>query len=215
MSNIIEPQILPSNQGSFVTKDSNGNIVETKPTSTWFSEFIKSNTGVVGGSDFAPKPQKPNQQQAQLEIAKQQAMMQSMMQEMTPYSGLTDKVFGKSQQGVGLDPQRLRVGTYMIIGAIVGRYVAKNMKKSTTLGMVVGGLAPLLAYQLSIEYDRKNMPKQEPKQKVAIEPTPMPNKPKPQEQEVKYEPKKDCPNGTKKVQTMCIKAPCPETEVCA
>lgn len=67
MSNIIEPQILPSNQGSFVTKDSNGNIVETKPTSTWFSEFIKSNTGVVGGSDFAPKPQKPNQQQAVLQ----------------------------------------------------------------------------------------------------------------------------------------------------
>jgi hypothetical protein len=119
-------------------------------------------------------PQKTAQQQAQLEIAKQQAVMQ----EMTPYSGLTDKVFGK--QGGWSFERPMRIGAYIIVGAVVGRYVAKNMGKSTTLGMVIGGLAPLLAYQLSIEYDRKNMPKQEPKQPVAIEPTPMPmpNKPK-------------------------------------
>jgi hypothetical protein len=84
---------------------------------------------------------------------------------------LTDKVFGKSQQGAGLDPQRIRVGAYMILGAVAGRYVAKNMGKSTTLGIIIGGLAPLLAYQLSLEYDRRNMPKQEPRQKVAVEPT--------------------------------------------
>jgi hypothetical protein len=119
-------------------------------------------------------------QQALLDAKNQLAEQQALMQEMSQmsYSGITDKVFGKSRSGFGLDPQRLRVGAYIILGAVVGRYVAKNMKKSTTLGMVVGGLAPLLAYQLSISYDRKNMPKQEPKQKVAIEPTPtpMPNK---------------------------------------
>ena len=43
MSNIVEPQILSTNQGNFVTKDSDGNIVETKPTSTWLSEYIKNN----------------------------------------------------------------------------------------------------------------------------------------------------------------------------
>jgi hypothetical protein len=46
----------------------------------------------------------------------------------------------------------------------------------------------LLAYQLSIEYDRKNMPKQEPRQKVAIEPTSMGNitsKPNPYMPQVK------------------------------
>jgi len=86
-------------------------------------------------------------------------------------NSLTDKVFGKSQQGAGIDNQRLRVGAYIVLGAVVGRYVAKNMKKSTTLGMFVGGLAPLLAYQLSIEYDRKNMPKQDPKQRVEMNPS--------------------------------------------
>lgn len=152
--------------------------------SKWINDLlITSNTGVVGGSDFAPKPQKPNQQQAQLELAKQQALLQEASQ--MSYSGLTDKVFGKSQQGAGLDPQRLRVGAYIIVGAVVGRYVAKNMKKSTTLGMVLGGLAPLLAYRLSIEYDKKNMPKQEPRQKVAIEPTPMPKPNKPYMPQIK------------------------------
>jgi hypothetical protein len=105
----------------------------------------------------------------QNEIVKQQALMQ----EMGAYNNrLTDKVFGK-QEGWSFE-RPMRLGAYIIVGAFVGRYVAKNMKKSTTLGMVVGGLAPLLAYQLSIEYDRKNMPKQEPKQPVAIESTPMP-----------------------------------------
>jgi hypothetical protein len=107
---------------------------------------------------------------AQNKLAQQQALMQEMSQ--MSYSGITDKVFGK--QGGWSFERPMRLGAYIILGAVVGRYVAKNMGKSTTLGMVVGGLAPLLAYQLSIEYDRKNMPKQEPKQKVAIEPTPMP-----------------------------------------
>jgi hypothetical protein len=109
-------------------------------------------------------------------VPQKSAQQQALMQDMTPYSGLTDKVFGKSRSGFGFDPQRVRIVAYVILGAVVGRYVAKNMKKSTTLGIVVGGLAPLLAYQLSIAYDRKNMLKQEPRQKVAIEPTP--NKPK-------------------------------------
>ena len=52
------------------------------------------------------------------------------------------------------------------------------MAKSTTLGMIVGGLAPLLVLKLTMEYDKKNMPKQEPKQKVAIQPTPTQNKSK-------------------------------------
>jgi hypothetical protein len=137
-------------------------------------------SGEIKLEDLKFKPvniQKPvqtnfNQQQAlldaQLQLAQQQALMQEMSQ--TSYSGLTDKVFGK-QEGWSFE-RPMRLGAYIILGAVVGRYVAKNMKKSTTLGMVVGGLAPLLAYQLSIEYDRKNMPKQEPRQKVAIEPKP-------------------------------------------
>jgi hypothetical protein len=112
----------------------------------------------------------------QIELARQQAVMQ----EMGAYNNrLTDKVFGK--EGGWSFERPMRIGAYIIIGAVVGRYVAKNMGKSTTLGMVVGGLAPLLAFKLTIEYDKKNTPKQEPRQKVAIEPTPtpMPNKPKP------------------------------------
>lgn len=147
----------------------------------------------------------------QNELARQQAIMQ----EMTPYSGLTDKVFGKSEQGAGLDPQRLRLGAYIILGAVVGRYVAKNMKKSTTLGMVLGGLAPLLAFKLTIEYDKKNMPKQEPRQKVAIEPTPTPKPNMPQVKPSGLGFNLNCPNGTKKIQPACAVAPCPETEVCA
>jgi hypothetical protein len=121
-------------------------------------------------------PQKTAQQQAQMEIARQQALMQ----EMGAYNNrLTDKVFGK--EGGWSFERPMRIGAYVILGAVVGRYVAKNMGKSTTLGMVVGGLAPLLALKLTMEYDKKNMPKQEPKQKVAIEPTPtpMPNVKKP------------------------------------
>jgi hypothetical protein len=103
-------------------------------------------------------------------VPQKTAQQQALMEQMTTYSGLTDKVFGK-QRGWSFE-RPMRLGAYIIVGAVVGRYVAKNMKKSATLGMVVGGLAPLLAYQLSIEYDRKNMPKQEPRQKVAIEPKP-------------------------------------------
>jgi hypothetical protein len=145
------------------------------------------------GIDLTMQPPKPQidpkiRQQAlldaQLQLAQQQALMQEMSQ--TSYSGITDKVFGK-QEGWSFE-RPMRLGAYIILGAVVGRYVAKNMKKSTTLGMVVGGLAPLLAYQLSIEYDRKNMPKQEPRQKVAIEPTSMGNitsKPNPYMPQVK------------------------------
>jgi hypothetical protein len=123
---------------------------------------------------FLGKPdlsQQIAQQQAQLEIARQQALMQAVAQVKT-YSGVTDKVFGK--EGGWSFERPMRIGAYIIIGAVVGRYVAKNMGKSTTLGMVVGGLAPLLALKLTMEYDKRNMPKQEPRQKVAIEPTPMP-----------------------------------------
>lgn len=106
-------------------------------------------------------------------MEKQQALMQQEV--LGNNNRLTDKVFGKQSNFVSGGGNRfLILPTYVILGAVVGRYVAKNMKKSTTLGMVVGGLAPLLAYKLSIEYDKKNMPKQEPKQPVAIEPTPMP-----------------------------------------
>jgi hypothetical protein len=157
---------------------------------------------------FLGKPdlsQQIAQQQAQLELARQQALMQEMSQ--MSYSGVTDKVFGKQSNFVSGGGNRfLILPAYVILGAVVGRYVAKNMGKSTTLGMVVGGLAPLLAYQLSIEYDRKNMPKQEPKQKVAIEPTPTkkPNKPyMPQ----MFDPT-TMPFKSLQGQIMCIKAPC-------
>jgi hypothetical protein len=101
----------------------------------------------------------------QIELARQQAVMQ----EMGAYNNrLTDKVFGK--EGGWSFERPMRIGAYIILGAVVGRYVAKNMGKSTTLGMVVGGLAPLLAFKLTIEYDKKNTPKQEPRQKVGMNP---------------------------------------------
>jgi hypothetical protein len=151
-------------------------------------------------------PQKTAQQQAQLEIAKQQAVMQ----EMGAYNNrLTDKVFGK--EGGWSFERPMRLGAYIILGAVVGRYVAKNMGKSTTLGMVVGGLAPLLAYQLSIEYDRKNMPKQEPKQKVAMNPD---GSIMTEKQIANTQFNLNCPNGTKKVPVPCLVAPCQEMEVC-
>ena len=181
-------------------------------------------------------PQKTAQQQA-LQQAQQQALLKEYSQ--MGYSGLTDKVFGK-QQGWSFE-RPMRLGAYIIVGAVVGRYVAKNMKKSTTLGMVVGGLAPLLAYQLSIEYDRKNMPKQEPRQKVVMNPDgsimtekqisntqvssdiskfipqnkPKLGNPMPIDWSNTLLGKKDCPNGTKKIEVNCFKAPCPEMEVCA
>ena len=129
----------------------------------------KQSNPIEGGQGFLDR---------QNELAKQQALLQEASQ--IGYSGLTDKVFGKQSNFVSGGGNRfLILPTYVILGTIVGRYVAKNMKKSTTLGMVVGGLAPLLALKLTMEYDKKNMPKQEPKQKVGIEPTltPKPNKP--------------------------------------
>lgn len=99
-------------------------------------------------------------------VPQKTAQQQALMEQMTTYSGLTDKFFGKTE-GYGIE-RTMKLGAYIILGAVVGRYVAKNIKKSTTLGMVLGGLAPLLAFKLTIEYDKKNMPKQEPRQKVAV-----------------------------------------------
>lgn len=195
MSNILEPQITetkPSKFGDFIKN--NPNILQNIIGNT-SSTPVLCKDGTTKNQLSSPNARYDDacrnnggradltaQQKAQYEIAQQQAIekakLNADMQEMGAYNNsLTDKVFGK--QGGWSFERPMRLGAYIIVGAVVGRYVAKNMKKSTTLGMVVGGLAPLLAYQLSIEYDRKNMPKQEPRQKVAIEPTPkpMPNKP--------------------------------------
>lgn len=207
MSNIVEPQIVetkPSVFSDFIKK--NPDIYDTFSVQVLAQQKPNIFESILGKTSSTPvlckdgttqnQLSSPNaryadacvnnggradltaQQQAQYEIARQQAQQQALMQEMsqTSYSGITDKVFGK-QEGWSFE-RPMRLGAYIILGAVVGRYVAKNMKKSATLGMVVGGLAPLLAYQLSIEYDRKNMPKQEPRQKVAVEPTPTQNKPK-------------------------------------
>ena len=165
MSNVVEPQ-----------------ITETKPSA--FGNFIKSNPKLIndllsGGFPYQNEPpRKPINPieggQAFLDRQNEIARQQAIMEEMAYNNRLTDKVFGK--EGGWSFERPIKLGAYIILGAVVGRYVAKNMKKSTTLGMVVGGLAPLLALKLTMEYDKKNMPKQEPKQKVAIEPTPMPNK---------------------------------------
>jgi hypothetical protein len=161
MSNIVEPQ-----------------IVETKQSFIDLTKLEGWTGGINPNGMYTNKGSQQIAQQQALQQAQQQALLQAVEQ-MNKYSNLTDKVFGK-QEGWSFE-RPMRLGAYIIVGAVVGRYVAKNMKKSTTLGMVVGGLAPLLAYKLSIEYDRKNMPKQEPKQPVAIEPTPtpMPNVKKP------------------------------------
>jgi hypothetical protein len=154
MSNIVEPQITETKQS----------FIDLTKLEGWTGGINPNGMYTNKGS------QQIAQQQAQLEIARQQALQQAqqqaLMEQMTRYNSVTDKVFGK-QEGWSFE-RPMRLGAYIIVGAVVGRYVAKNMKKSTTLGMVVGGLAPLLAYQLSIEYDRKNMPKQEPRQKVAV-----------------------------------------------
>lgn len=154
----------------------------------------KQSNPIEGGQGFLDR---------QNELAKQQALLQEASQ--IGYSGLTDKFFSKQSNFVSGGGNRfLILPTYVILGAVVGRYVAKNMKKSTTLGMVVGGLAPLLALKLTMEYDKKNMPKQEPKQKVAIEPTPTQKPNKPYMPQIK-------PSGllSEKIpQIMCIKAPC-------
>jgi hypothetical protein len=198
MSNIVEPQIVekkPSVFSDFIKK--NPDIYDTLSVQVLAQQKPNILESILGNTSSTPvlckdgttqnQLSSPNaryadacvnnggradltaQQKAQLQLAQQQALMEQM----TTYSGLTDKVFGKGKQGSGLlDPQIVRVGAYIILGAVVGRYVAKNMKKSTTLGMVVGGLAPLLVLKLTMEYDKKNMPKQEPRQKVAIEPKP-------------------------------------------
>jgi hypothetical protein len=155
--------------------------------------------------------------------AQQQALM--LKQRADTNNRLTDRVFGKETNFVSGGGSRLLIlPAYVVLGIVVGRYVAKSMKKSTTLGMVVGGVLPLVAYQLSLEYDRKKLPKQESQQKVAIEPpTPMPNRqlygqpptsmPNRQLSDLNFN--LDCPNGTKKIQLNCIAPPCPEMTVCA
>ena len=229
MSNIVEPQIT-------VTK------------SSMFGDIFKNSIPFIPPSMQKPFVGKPNlsqqlaQQQAQYEIAQQQALQQAQQQAVMVYldaynNRLTDKVFGKTE-GYGIE-RAMKLGAYIILGAVVGRYVAKNMKKSTTLGMVLGGLAPLLALKLTMEYDKINMPKQEPRQKVGMNPDgsimtekqiantqvssdiskfiPQ-NKPKPYMPQVKPSGlgfNLNCPNGTKKVTVACAVAPCPEMEVCA
>jgi hypothetical protein len=96
----------------------------------WSSSTMYLNKGgqkqinpIEGGQAFLDR---------QNEIAQQQALLKESSQ--MGYSGLTDKVFGK--QGGWSFERPMRLGAYIIVGAVVGRYVAKNMKKSTTLGMV-------------------------------------------------------------------------------
>lgn len=191
MSNIVEPQITetkPSMFSDFIKNNPNvlQNIIgNTSSTPVLCKDGTTKNQLSSPNARYddacrnnGGRADLTSQQKAQLELAQQQALMQkqALMEQMTRYNSVTDKVFGK-QEGWSFE-RPMRLGAYIIVGAVVGRYVAKNMKKSTTLGMVLGGLAPLLAYQLSIEYDKKNMLKQEPRQKVAIEPTPTQNKPK-------------------------------------
>jgi len=49
----------------------------------------------------------------------------------------------------------IKLTAYVVVGSFVGGYIAKSMKKSTLFGAFIGGLAPILAYQLSIEYNKK------------------------------------------------------------
>ena len=120
--------------------------------------------------------QKLQEQKAKLqeEIAKLNAVM---LEKNPNYNSLTDKVFGK-QEGWSFT-RAFRLGGYTILGVILGRYVAKNMGKSTNLGMVIGGVLPYVAYKLSIEYDKKQFskqPQQAPKQKVDMSNLNTPNK---------------------------------------
>ena len=101
-------------------------------------------------------------------LALEKAKLDAVMLEKNPsYNSLTDKVFGKQE---GWSFTRLfSLGGYTILGVILGRYVAKNMGKSTNLGMVIGGVLPYVAYKLSLEYDKKQFskqPQQAPKQPV-------------------------------------------------
>jgi hypothetical protein len=158
MSNIVEPQIVETKSSFIDVTKLEGWTGGINPNNMYSQKpIVKPTNPIEGGQAFLD---------AQLQLAQQQALMEQM----TTYSGLTDKFFGKTE-GYGIE-RTMKLGAYIILGAVVGRYVAKNIKKSTTLGMVLGGLAPLLAFKLTIEYDKKNMPKQEPRQKVAIEPKP-------------------------------------------
>jgi hypothetical protein len=111
--------------------------------------------------------------QSQIEkqnIALEKTKMDAIMLEKnTNYNTLTDKFFGKQE---GWSFTRLfSLGGYTILGVILGRYVAKNMGKSTNLGMVIGGVLPYVAYKLSLEYDKKQLskqPQQAPKKPVDI-----------------------------------------------
>lgn len=103
-------------------------------------------------------------------LALEKDKMDAVMSEMNNnYNSLTDKVFGK-QEGWSFT-RAFRLGGYTILGVILGRYVAKNMGKSTNLGMVIGGILPYVAYKLSLEYDKKQfskLPQQAPKKPVDI-----------------------------------------------
>jgi hypothetical protein len=118
------------------------------------------------GSDFSKQREIERQQN----LAYEQAKLDAIMLEKNPnYNSLTDKVFGK-QEGWSFT-RAFRLGGYTILGVILGRYVAKNMGKSTNLGMVIGGVLPYVAYKLSLEYDKKQFskqPQQAPKQPVDI-----------------------------------------------
>jgi len=244
MSNIVEPQIVETNPSvfsDFIKK----NLENTSSTPVLCKDGTTKNELSSPNARFADacinnggRADLTAQQKAQLQLAQQKALMEQM----TTYSGLTDKVFGKQSNFVSGGGNRfLILPTYMILGAVVGRYVAKNMKKSATLGMVVGGLAPLLVLKLTMEYDKKNMPKQEPLQKVGMNPDgsimtekqiantqissdiskfiPQSNPKLGNQMPIDYSNTlfgtKNCPNGTKKISMNCIKAPCPEMEVCA
>lgn len=118
------------------------------------------------GSDFNKQREIERQQNIALEKAKMDAVM---LEKNPNYNSLTDKVFGK-QEGWSFT-RAFRLGGYTILGVILGRYVAKNMGKSTNLGMVIGGVLPYVAYKLSLEYDKKQFskqPQQAPKQPVDI-----------------------------------------------
>jgi len=116
------------------------------------------------GSDFNKRQEIERQN-----IALEKAKIDAVMLKNPNYNSLTDKVFGK-QEGWSFT-RAFRLGGYTILGVILGRYVAKNMGKSTNLGMVIGGVLPYVAYKLSLEYDKKQFskqPQQAPKQPVDI-----------------------------------------------
>jgi hypothetical protein len=168
MSKVVEPQILLSSQSNFVTKDLQGNIVETKPTLSPFSNTLL----VKSGQAYLPKlniDQKYKQEallDTKNQFARQQSLEEGLLVNNTP---LTDRVFGKSESGFGINPQKLKLGAYIILFSVAGGYVAKSNKKSTILGMVVGAVLPLVAYQLILKYDRKKLMPKKSKEQIACE----------------------------------------------